>query len=205
MDDEREEARLKMKAEANFERNIRYKDSRLRTIGLPTQALAQQIAERKAMKQKEIEEGKLERARNQEIEALLDKVAREEEELRRQKSAQMKYEWEAQIKEKQSLRKQSRESEIHSFKYDTPMEFTGDDILHGERVAQQRDQMRRWTEEDLADKERRRQQERDEDLAQAQLNIAIDEVRLQQQIEEDELKKEVTRKILAENSDVSWT
>ena len=205
MDDEREEARLKMKAEANFERNIRYKDSRLRTIGLPTQALAQQIAERKAMKQKEIEEGKLERARNQEIEALLDKVAREEEELRRQKSAQMKYEWEAQIKEKQSLRKQSRESEIHSFKYDTPMEFTGDDILHDERVAQQRDQMRRWTEEDLADKERRRQQERDEDLAQAQLNIAIDEVRLQQQIEEDELKKEVTRKILAENSDVSWT
>lgn len=200
--DEREEARLKMRAEANFERNLRYKDSRLRTIGLPTQALAQQVAERKLAKQREIEEGKAERARNAEIDSILEKVARDEDELRRQKAAQMREEWDAQIKEKEYLRKQGRQNEIDSFQKDTPMEFAGDDPLHQERIAEQREQIRRWTEEDLADREWRRQREREEDMAQAQLNLTIDEMRLQQQEEEDRLKKEVTRKILLENNEL---
>jgi hypothetical protein len=204
MSDERDEARLKMRAEANFERNLRYKDSRLRTIGLPTQALAQQVAERKFAKQREIEEGKAERARNAEIDAILEKVATDEEQMRRQKAAQMRAEWNAQIKEKEMLKKQGRQSEIDSFKNDTPMEFAGDDPLHAERVAQQREQIRRWTEEDLEDRAWRRQQEREEDMAQAQLNLTIDEMRLQQQEEEDRLKKEVTRKILSENNEVCY-
>ena len=203
MSDERDEARLKMRAEANFERNLRYKDSRLRTIGLPTQALAQQVAEKKFAKQREIDEGKAERARNADIDAILEKVATDEEFLRRQKAAQMREEWNAQIQEKEFLRKKGRQSEIDSFKNDTPMEFAGDDPLHIDRVAQQREQIRRWTEEDLADREWRKQREREEDMAQAQLNLTIDEMRLQQQMEEDRLKKEVTRKILMENNEVS--
>jgi hypothetical protein len=203
MSDERDEARLKMRAEANFERNLRYKDSRLRTIGLPTQALAQQVAEKKFAKQKEVEEGKAERSRNAEIDVILEKVATDEEALRRQKAAQMRAEWNAQIQEKEFLRKQGRQSEIDSFQNDTPMEFAGDDPLHDERVTQQRDQIRRWTDEDLEEREWRRQRERDEDMAQAQLNLTIDEMRLQQQVEEDRLKKEVTRKILSENTEVN--
>jgi hypothetical protein len=203
MADERDEARLKMRAEANFERNLRYKDSRLRTIGLPTQALAQQVAERKFAKQREIDEGKAERARNAEIDAMLEKVATDEEELRRQRAMQMRAEWNAQIQEKELMRKQGRQDEINSFQNDTPMEFAGDDPLHAERVAQQRDQVRRWTEEDVADRAWRRQQEHNEDMAQAQLNLTIDEMRMRQQEEEDRLKKEVTRKILSENNDVS--
>lgn len=202
MADEREEARLKMRAEANFERNLRYKDSRLRTIGLPTQALAQQVAERKFAKQREIEEGKAERARNAEIDEMLERVATEEEGLRKQKAAQMRAEWDAQMKEKERLRKQARQNEIDCFQNDTPMEFAGDDPLHGDRVAQQREQIRRWTDEDIADREWRRQCERDEDMAQAQLNITIDEMRLRQQEEEDRLKKEVTKKILSENNEL---
>lgn len=202
MADEKEEARMKMRADANFERNIRYKDSRLRTIGLPTQALSQQIAERKQQQQREIEEGKAERARNAEIDAYLAMVANDEAELRKQKAAQMRDEWDAQIKQKTMLKKQGREAEKYSFHNDTPMIFAGDDPLHKERVQQQRDQMRRWTEEDLADKEARKKQERDEDMAQAQLNMAINEVRLQQQIEEDQLKREVTRMILSENNEL---
>lgn len=202
MADEKEEARLKMKAEANFERNLRYKDSRLRTIGLPTQALAKQIAEKKMMKQREIDEGKAERARNAEIEEMLQKIASDEEEMRRRKAAEMKYEWDAQIKEKKLLKKTTRENEIDSFKNDTPMTFAGDDPYYEDRIAQQREQIRRWTEEDLEYKEYTRQKEKEEDMAQAQLNLTIDEMLHQQQMEEDRLKKEVTRRILSENNEL---
>lgn len=200
--DTKDAARLKMRADANFERNIRYKDSRLRTIGLPTQALAQQVAERKFAKQREIEEGKAERARNAEIDQILEDVAREEEGLRRSKAAMMRSEWDAQVQEKNFLKKQARQNEIDSFKNDTPMIFAGDDPLHDERVAMQRDQIRQWTQEDREEKEYRRRQEYEEDMNQAQLNLAIDEMRLQQQEEEDRLKKEVTRKILSENNEL---
>jgi len=203
MADERDAARLRLKSDANFERNLRYKDSRLRTIGLPTQALAQQVAERKHAKQREIDEGKAERARNAEIEQILDSVARQEEELRKQKAAQMRDEWSAQVQEKDYLKKQSRQNEIHSFKNDTPMIFAGDDPLRDERLAQQREQTRRWTEEDMEDKAYRRRQEKEDNMAQAQLNLAIDQMRLLQAEEEDRLKRDITRKILEENSELA--
>jgi hypothetical protein len=57
---DREQARIKLKAEANFQRNLRYKDSRLRTIGINLGALEKQIAEKKKSKEDEIENDRLE-------------------------------------------------------------------------------------------------------------------------------------------------
>jgi hypothetical protein len=60
MADAKEEARLKMKAEANFQRNLRYKDHRLRTIGINLDGLNQQVAEKKRMQEDEREAARLE-------------------------------------------------------------------------------------------------------------------------------------------------
>lgn len=57
---EKQQARLKMRADANFQRNLRYKDSRLRTIGINLGALEQQIAEKKKLREDEIEADRLE-------------------------------------------------------------------------------------------------------------------------------------------------
>lgn len=57
---EKDQARIKMKADANFQRNLRYKDSRLRTIGINLGALEQQVAEKKRMTDAEIENDRLE-------------------------------------------------------------------------------------------------------------------------------------------------
>jgi hypothetical protein len=56
MADSKEEARLKMKADANFQRNLRYKDHRLRTIGINLDGLNQQVAEKKRMQEEEREQ-----------------------------------------------------------------------------------------------------------------------------------------------------
>jgi len=61
MADAKEQARLKMKADANFQRNLRFKDSRLRTIGVDVNALNMQVAEKKRIKEEEIEAAKIER------------------------------------------------------------------------------------------------------------------------------------------------
>lgn len=60
MSDSKEEIRLKLKQEANFQRNLRYKDHRLRTIGIDSQALAKQIAEKKKLNDDEKELERLE-------------------------------------------------------------------------------------------------------------------------------------------------
>jgi hypothetical protein len=60
MADAKEEARLKLKAEANFQRNLRYKDHRLRTIGINLDGLNQQVAEKKRMQEDEREAARLE-------------------------------------------------------------------------------------------------------------------------------------------------
>lgn len=62
MADAKEQQRLKMKADANFQRNLRYKDSRLRTIGQDVQALNMQVAEKKRQKELEQEESRIESA-----------------------------------------------------------------------------------------------------------------------------------------------
>ena len=51
--DEKEQMRLKMKAEANYQRNLKFRDHRQRTIGIDKNALDEQVAEKRRLAEEE--------------------------------------------------------------------------------------------------------------------------------------------------------
>ena len=60
MSESKDEIRLKLRAEANFERNLKFKDHRYRTIGINSQGLQEQIKEKRREEEEERERERLE-------------------------------------------------------------------------------------------------------------------------------------------------
>lgn len=199
---EKEQARLKMKADANFQRNLRYKDSRLRTIGINLNALDQQVAEKKAMKQKEIEDGKLERARNAEIDYLLELAAQEEKEMRAKLNRDMRFKWEEAIQHKKDQVDRNNDADDKQLG-DRTFTFGGEDLLATERKKAMQEQMKRWTQEASDAAAYRKQKDRDEEAAYADMIRSIEDIREQCSAEEDEMRKDLIRKVVAENDIVA--
>ena len=54
---ERDKERLRIKAEVNVVRNLRFRDARYRTIGIDEQALREQVQEKQRWKNQERDEG----------------------------------------------------------------------------------------------------------------------------------------------------
>jgi len=141
--------------------------------------------------------------RNEEIESVLEAVAQEERHLRALQTADIKKGWDEQIKMKRQAKSDGRAKEIDDFHNVPTMQFAGEDRLHDERKKAQQEQMRRWTQEDIDMRAYNLAKEKEEDMARAELNRAIDEFREQQAREEAIMRKELTRQILAENSELA--
>jgi len=203
MADAKEQARLKMKADANFQRNLRYKDSRLRTIGQDVQALNMQVAEKKRMKEMELEEARLERLRNEEIDNILEGVAQEEKYLRQLQMADLRKGWDDQLAQAKQDKYDGRAREKDDHNNGPTMEFAGEDKLYPQRKKAMQDQVRRWTQEDVEARARQKAQEMEDDRMRAELTRNIDLFREEQEREEERMRKELTRKILQENGDIA--
>eukprot|EP00604_Paraphysomonas_vestita_P002842 CAMPEP_0174819576 /NCGR_PEP_ID=MMETSP1107-20130205/2895_1 /TAXON_ID=36770 /ORGANISM="Paraphysomonas vestita, Strain GFlagA" /LENGTH=349 /DNA_ID=CAMNT_0016033337 /DNA_START=79 /DNA_END=1128 /DNA_ORIENTATION=- len=199
MSDSKEEIRLKLKQEANFQRNLRYKDHRLRTIGIDSQALAKQIAEKKKLNDDEKELERLEKLRNDEIENILDSIEQEEKKLRAAQAAELKRQWDEQANNKKNERTQGRLKEIEDFNDGPSMTFAGEDKLSSQRKKAQQDQMKQWTQEAIELKAYNEAKAREEDMARAELNRALDNYRANQEQDEANMRRELTRRILEEN------
>jgi hypothetical protein len=217
MAEDKDAARLKMKADANFSRNLRYKDSRLRTIGIDVQGLNEQVLEKRRLKEEELEAARLESSsiiyklmslilnlelRNEEIESILDAIAEEEKQLRAQAAADMKRQWDDQANFKKTMKAETRAKEIDDFRNGPSMQFAGEDKLHSDRKRAQQEQVRKWTDEDRQIREDRAAKQREEDLARHALSESLAEFRAAQEAEEANMKKELTMRILAENKKV---
>jgi hypothetical protein len=223
MADSKEEARMKLKADANFQRNLRYKDHRLRTIGINLDGLNQQVAEKKRMQEDEREQERQEskscshsslsssvfihllrlEIRNDEIESVLDSIEQEEKRLRAMQAAELRKQWDDQSSTKKFQQTQGRMKEIADFHQDPSMTFAGEDKQHAQRRREQQEQVRRWTQEDLELKAYNEAKLREEDQARAELNRAVDQYRAGQEQDEANMRKELTRRILEENQAVS--
>ncbi len=77
-----------------------------------------------------------------------------------------------------------------------------EDILRPERIKAQKEQMKRWAEEQAAANARRRTREKDEDNAYADMIRAVDEIRGKADAEEAALRKKLQQDLAKENLEV---
>jgi hypothetical protein len=114
-------------------------------------------------------------------------------------AADLKKQWDDQSSTKRFQQTEGRLKEIADFHQDPSMTFAGEDKQHAQRRREQQAQMKRWTQEDLELKAYNEAKLRDEDQARAELNRAVDQYRGEQEQEEANMRKELTRRILEEN------
>lgn len=84
------------------------------------------------------------------------------------------------------------------------MTFAGEDKLSSQRKKAQQDQMKQWTQEAIELKAYNEAKAREEDMARAELNRALDNYRANQEQDEANMRRELTRRILEENKKVSY-
>ena len=198
LDIERDRARLLRKAEVNVVRNLRLRDSRWRTIGIEEQALREQVAEKNRAKQAEIEEGRMDRIRNEEYDRILQAAADEEAYLRQLQNDELRRSWEESAKAKKNV----PQTEIDNSSQGISQTIGQEDLFLNDRVKAQKDQMRRWVEEQAAANRSRKNREKDEDNAYADMIKAVDEIRSQAELEEAALRKKLLDDVRRENAAV---
>lgn len=194
---QKDRERLQRKAEINVVRNLRLRDARWRTIGIEEQELRKQVLEKERLKKEEKEISRVDRLRNEEYDRILQAAADEEAYLRKLQNDELRKSWEESIKHK----KDTSEPEIDT----TPaaQNIGMEDRLRPERVKAQKEQMKRWAEEQAAANVRSRAREKDEDNAYADMIRAVDEIRGKADAEEAALRKKLQHDLAKENLELA--
>ena len=136
--------------------------------------------------------------RNEEYDRILQAAADEEAYLRKLQNDELRKSWEESIKHK----KDTSEPEIDT----TPaaQNIGVEDRLRPERIKAQKEQMKRWAEEQAAANARSRAREKDEDNAYADMIRAVDEIRGKADAEEAALRKKLQHDLAKENLEVCY-
>ena len=80
------------------------------------------------------------------------------------------------------------------------VQFAGEDPYRRERLMQQREQMRKWAEEQLLEKQRIQSLEKDEDQSYASVLRQIDQIREDNEADEAAMRRAVRLKFVEENT-----
>ena len=135
--------------------------------------------------------------RREEYDRILQAAADEEAYLRKLQADDVRRTWEEQM-----AKKQQQEPEVNP---PTDFGIGHEDPLSKERVKAQKEQMARWAREQALQDRQRKQHERDEDQAYADMLRAVDDIRGRAEDEEALLRKEMTRKLREDNLKVRVT
>lgn len=214
--DEKEQMRLKMKAEANYQRNLKFRDHRQRTIGIDKNALDQQVADKRRLAEEEKQNALMESKslsftffalyvsgqRALEIDSLMETAAQEEMQMRKKYMEDVKRDWENAKRHREECARRESEADLN-FSKSVLSKFGGEDVLRKERAQAQKEQLRRWTQEELDEKAYRRQQEEDRERAYADMIRVIEDIRAATEEEEEQMRKEYVQTISQSNKEIA--
>jgi hypothetical protein len=140
-----------------------------------------------------------------EIERFLAAADDEERQMKAFQMEQIKKSWE----ETRESRKQqeTKRDQMTDFDYDncgasSALKFVGEDGARRERIRLQKEQMRRWIQEQVAEKAALRHLQKQEDMTYAEMIKAIDEIRANTEKEEVELRKYIQKSVHEQNMEV---
>ena len=223
----REEARIALKRAQNEKRKERFFNARTRLIGVDVDALDAQVAEMQKMKADNKDGDRIERKssslpghsyqessnppatpqqqkkgiRQMEIERVLEAAAEEERMLKQYTANEVKRNWEAAIERKKNV---VPETELDPAKSgaSAAQNFAGNDPNKLQRVRLQQEQMRRWVQEQVAEKAYLQQIDKDSSKSYSDMLKAIEEIRDVAEKEEQDMRKYLMRSVKEQN-DVS--
>ena len=113
--------------------------------------------------------------------------------------------WEDSIKykkEQEEIAKKVKDIDFDKCGPSSLQNFTGEDPQAAERKRLQKDQMKKWVQEQVAEKNYLKKQEKDEDLSYAEMIKAVDVIRETTDKEEAELKRYISRSVKLQNDEV---
>lgn len=128
--------------------------------------------------------------RNEEYDRILQAAADEEAYLRKLQDEEVRRHWKDQMDAKQRPR-EPEEPTTFTIGYEDPFEK--------DRVKEQKKQMARWSQEQALQQKQRKNSEKEQDLAYADMLKAIDDIRGQAEEEEARLRAEMIRKLRDDN------
>lgn len=203
---DREAARLEAKRVANELRLKRFLDARQRTIGIDVSALDAQVAEKQRNTQNNTDNDRLERIHAKEIDKILEAAAATELNMRKFQMEELKNNWKEKSIEIKSKRNIKEPDYIpNKFGPSSFQVFDGEDVLAEEREQLKKDQIRRWTQEQVTEKSVAARKFRDEDYQNAELIKCIDVIRANAEREEALMKKRLVNEVAEANKEVIFS
>lgn len=185
----KEDLRIRLKREANEARRIRFLNARTRVIGLDVDALNAQVAAKNRMNAEEKDSGRNERMRMMEIDRVLEAAQEEEKMMREYQKQELKNSWELTIAAKKAIKDAPPAPFIpDNCGASAAQMFVGEDRNRVERTREQKNQMKRWVQEQVAEKSYLKSHEKDDDYQYADAVKVMDEVRLMAEKEEEEMR-----------------
>ena len=194
----REEARIRRKWQQMEERKKRFLNVRKRTIGMDVEALDRQVEEMRQTRHNKNEDNKMDRLRYLEIDRVLEVQEEEQKNLRKYQMDEMKKSWDWATHHK------NNPPPIKTFTVDemglsAAQKFNGEDTNYKVRSSAQKEQMRKWIQEQVAQKAFRSSLDVAEKDSQLSMLKAIDTIRVSQEKEEDDMKKFLRLSVREEN------
>ena len=194
----KEEARIRRKWQQMEERKKRFLNVRKRTIGMDVEALDKQVEEMRLHRHNKNEDNKMDRLRYLEIDRVLEVQEEEQKNLRRYQMDEMRKSWDWATHHK------NNPPPIKTFTIDemglsAAQKFNGEDTNYKVRSSAQKDQMRKWIQEQVAQKAFRSSLDVSEKESQLSMLKSIDTIRVSQEKEEDDMKKFLRLSVRDEN------
>lgn len=200
----RDDARIKFKREANEARRLRILDAKKRVIGLDVDALNEQVADKERMKSNQKEQEAIERLRFMEIEKIMEQASSEEKMMQNFEKQRIKQSWEDAISYKNS-RPADPDFDPDRTGVSAAQVFSGEDRNRTHRLADQKQQMSKWIQEQVADKSYHGMMNREDDAKYAQLMRAVDSIREAAEQEELDMQRYLKKTVKDDNDILTIT
>lgn len=136
-----------------------------------------------------------------EIEKVLEAASEEERQMREFQKQELKKSWEESIHEKNS-RPADPKFNINETGLSAAQVFAGEDRNQKQRIAAQRQQMKRWIQEQIADHSYATSCQKNEDAQYAEVMKAVDAMRDNAEMEEKEMRQYLKNQMKRENEEV---
>lgn len=196
----KEEARIAKKRADNETRRQRFQHAHTRILGINVDALDAQVAANNAKKADDKEADRIERVRQAEIERVLESAAEEERMMREFTQNEIKKSWVAAIETKrEAAAVPETPFDISTVGSSAAQSFSGNDPFKKERIKAQQAQMRRWVQEQVAEKVYANQVEKESSKSYADMLRAIEDIRDVAEKEEQDMRKYLKLSVKEQN------
>jgi len=201
-----EQRKLVAMRERGEARRDRFLNARQRTIGVDVEALNQQMAEKEARDEDESAATESRHMRERHIATLIEQREAEEREMKRRELRDLKSTWDEQsLRPKNQVAKRGEPINPYACGPAAVQDFRGEDEAAFDRMRLQKEQMRSWSTQQVAEKNARNQEEADAEARYAAYVKMLTERRGMMEQEEAMEAKEWRLRTAAENSEIeAW-